>query len=172
MELKITCVVKCERLSRKYSKGTTHMPTKKQVPQTTTQPVQPVATTTPKVEEVKPQATAAAPAKPEEAKVGKQQLAVMQLVVALREQRQIEVKPEQLKQDGKYVVVLAGEGWPEIYIGPSGGFNLPSVKSYPKADLATMVQADKLYAKQAQRAEKKAVAAAPKPQAPTAQATA
>lgn len=119
-------------------------------------------------EAVTPEVTPAAPAtpvQPEEKKaaepvaVSKQQLAVMQLVVGLKQERQIEVKAEQLVQDGKFINVTL-PGWPVIAIGPSGGYNLPQVKSYPKADLATMLTADARYAKQLERETKKTAAPA------------
>ena len=52
---------------------------------------------------------------------------------------------------GKKLVVRVAEVWPVIEIGPGGGFELPQVRSYPKADLVTMAYADRLLAKQIAR---------------------
>jgi hypothetical protein len=114
--------------------------------------------------EVKP-ATVAEPPKPTPAPaqpvaVSKQQMTIMKLTAALREQRQIEVKPEMLIADGKYINLLIGKEWPVIAIGPTGGIVLPVIKSYPKAFEAAL-DGDKLLAKQNEREAKKAAAAAP-----------
>jgi hypothetical protein len=126
------------------------------------------ATPTPvTAEQPKPAAPVAAPAKPATQTESKQQLSFMRLVVALREQRQIEVKPEQLKQDGKFILVQLGDAWPTIRIGANGGFVLPAIRSY-KEGLDTMVKADELLTRQNARDAKKAQAtapAAPKPEA-------
>jgi hypothetical protein len=100
-------------------------------------------------------AVAVAVAVPATQAVSKQQLSIMKLVVALREQRQIEVKPEQLKADGKYILVLLGEAWPTIRIGTNGGVSLPEIASY-KEGMSTWVTADALLAKKLARQEKKA----------------
>jgi hypothetical protein len=93
------------------------------------------------------------------ATVSKQQLTVMRLTVALREQRQIEVKPEMLAQDGKYILINLGAAWPVIRIGTNGGVSLPAIKSY-KEGFDTWVKADELLAKQTAREQKRAQAAA------------
>jgi hypothetical protein len=125
---------------------------------------QPATAEQPKAE-VKP-AAAAQPVTP-----SKQQATVEKLTVAFREQRQIEVKPEMLVQDGKYINLLIGKEWPVIQIGASGGIVLPAIKSYPKAFEAAL-QGDKLLAKQCEREAKKATAAAPVPKAPAEKQTA
>lgn len=123
---------------------------------TATQPeVQPAVEAKQPKTEVKPAATSA-PA----ATVSKQQSTIMELTVALRQQRQIEVKPEMLTQDGKYVNLLIGKEWPVIQIGASGGIVLPAIKSYPKAFPAAL-EGDKLLAKQNEREAKKTAATAP-----------
>ncbi len=109
-----------------------------------------------------PAAVAAAPAQP-----SKQTQTIEKLTVALREQRQIEVKPEMLVQDGKYINLLISTEWPIIQIGASGGIVLPAIKSYPKA-FAAALEGDKLLAKQNEREAKKATAPAPKAAAPEA----
>jgi hypothetical protein len=118
------------------------------------------------VEQPKPAAPAAvAPTAPAPAAtVSKQQLTIMKLTVALREQRQIEVKPEMLTQDGKYINLLIGKEWPVIQIGASGGIVLPVIKSYPNAFNAAL-EGDKLLAKQTARDQKKSAAPAPAPAA-------
>jgi hypothetical protein len=103
----------------------------------------------------------ATPAQAQPAAVSKQQLTIMRLTVALREQRQIEVKPEMLTQDGKYInLLIDGRKWPVIEIGPSGGIELPQIRSFPKAFEAAL-EGDKLLAKQFERDAKKATASAP-----------
>jgi hypothetical protein len=92
--------------------------------------------------------------------VSKQQLTIMRLTVAFREQRQIEVKPEMLTQDGKYINLLIGKEWPVIQIGASGGIVLPVIKSYPKAFEAAL-EGDKLLARQNEREAKKNATTAP-----------
>lgn len=138
------------------------------------QEVQPVAEQPkPEAKSTKPAATpapaavAAAPAQP-----SKQAQAIEKLTVALREQRQIEVKPEMLVQDGKYINLLISTEWPIIQIGASGGIVLPAIKSYPKAFQAAL-EGDKLLAKQNERDAKKTAtpaqtAPAPKAAAPEA----
>ena len=109
----------------------------------------------------KPTATPA-PAKPET--VSKQQLSIMKLTIALRDARQIEVKPEQLKQDGKYILLLLGDKWPVIRIGANGGIALPEIRSY-KEGFETWTKADELLARQTARDAKKTAAATPAPAA-------
>jgi hypothetical protein len=125
------------------------------------QEVQPVAETKqpaaveqskPATQTAKPAPAAAAPAQP-----SKQTQTIEKLTVALREQRQIEVKPEMLVQDGKYINLLIGKEWPVIQIGASGGIVLPAIKSYPKAFPAAL-EGDKLLAKQNEREAKKTAA--------------
>lgn len=125
---------------------------------TTTEPTPQAPTPTAQPEqatEVKPMAAEAVTS------ITKQQQSIMALVVALREQRNVNVTPEMLVQDGKFINFVLGEAWPVIAIGPSGGMNLPGIKSYPKSDLATMLQADALLTKQLARETKKAAATAP-----------
>lgn len=42
----------------------------------------------------------------------------------------------------------------DVAVGAGGGFDIPAVSTYPKADLATMVKADELFAKQTARRTK------------------
>jgi hypothetical protein len=108
----------------------------------------------PKAEEVKA-TPAAAPAT-----ISKQQLTIVALAEAFKAQRGIEVKPEMLKQDGKYVNLLIGKEWPTIRIGNSGGITVMELKSYAKAFDAA-IQGDTLLAKQTAREQKKVAATAP-----------
>jgi hypothetical protein len=128
--------------------------------------VQPAA----EAKQSKPVTQTAAPATPAQpATVSKQQMTIMELTVAFREQRQIEVKPEMLTQDGKYINLLIGKEWPVIQIGASGGIVLPVIKSYPKA-FAAALEGDKLLARQNEREAKKAATPAPTAPAPKAPA--
>jgi hypothetical protein len=103
---------------------------------------------------------APATATPATQAVSKQQLTIMRLTVALREQRQIEVKPEMLKQDGKFIMINIGATWPVFRIGANGGIVLPDIRSY-KEGMDTWVKADELLARQNARDSKKQAAAAP-----------
>ena len=123
----------------------------------------------PAVEQPKPEVKATATPAPATTQSSKQQQTVEKLTVAFREQRQIEVKPEMLIQDGKYLNLLIGKEWPVIAIGPTGGISLPVIKSYPKAFEAAL-QGDKLLAKQNEREAKKAASATPAPKAATPEA--
>jgi hypothetical protein len=130
------------------------------------QEVQPVAETKQPaaVEQSKPATQTAKPAPAAAAQPSKQTQTIEKLTVALRQQRQIEVKPEMLVQDGKYINLLIGKEWPIIQIGASGGIVLPAIKSYPKAFPAAL-EGDKLLAKQNEREAKKTAATAPTPKA-------
>jgi hypothetical protein len=124
----------------------------------------------PEAKSTKPAATPApAAVTPAPAQPSKQTQTIEKLTVALREQRQIEVKPEMLVQDGKYINLLIGKEWPVIVIGASGGIVLPAIKSYPKAFQAAL-EGDRLLAKQNERDAKKTAAAAPAQPAPKAAA--
>jgi hypothetical protein len=92
--------------------------------------------------------------------VSKQSLAIMRLVVKFKEEKQIEVTPEQLVQDGKFINVVLGDKWPVIRVGPSGGYSLPEIASY-KEGIDTMVNSDALLAKKLVRQAKAAAAIAP-----------
>lgn len=121
---------------------------------------QPVATPVAVAEAPKPAAQAEAP-------LSKQQQTLMRLIVALREKRQIEVKPEMLMQDGKFILIRIGESWPTIQVGPTGGITVVELKSYPVAFDAA-IDGDNLLAKQKAREAKKANGSVPAP-APAAQ---
>jgi hypothetical protein len=81
----------------------------------TAQPLATPAVEQPKAEEVKapaaPTTPTAAPA------ISKQMLTVLKLTVELREKRQIEVTPQMVSQDGKYILINIGELWPTFRIG-------------------------------------------------------
>ena len=100
----------------------------------------------------------AAPATP--AQPTKQQTTVVKLVEALLATRKIEVKPEMLVQDGKYVNVVIGGAWPILRVGTAGGISVPALRSY-KEGMETWTHADELLAKQAARDAKKTAAPAP-----------
>lgn len=60
--------------------------------------------------------------------------------------------------EGSTLNVLVDDGWPTIRIGRSGGFDIKEVRSYPKADLATMVNAKALFEAQNARDAKRQAA--------------
>ena len=116
-------------------------------PQPAVKPEQPVATPTAPA----PVAAEAAPAvQPTPTKA---QATLMRLSVALAA-RHVEVKPEHISQDGKFLVINLGEAWPTINIGPGGGIDLPQIKSYAKAFEAA-VDGDKLLARQREKGQPK-----------------
>lgn len=90
----------------------------------------------------------------------KQQVTIDKLTAAFKEQRQIEIKPSMLVQDGKFINVMLGKGWPTIRVGNSGGITVMELKSYTSAFEAA-IDGDKRLAKQTEREQKKAAAAAP-----------
>ena len=79
----------------------------------------------------------------------------------------IDLSHIEVKDDGKYKLIVPGAGWPTIRIGSSGGIELPEIKSYPRAFDAA-INGKELLEKQTARAAKKAAqAAAPAPAAKT-----
>ena len=94
----------------------------------------------------------------------KQQETILKLTKALREQRQVEVKPEMLVQDGKFINLLIGKTWPTIRVGNSGGITVMELRSYGSAFDAA-IKGDELLAKQNARDAKKVAQPAPAPPA-------
>jgi hypothetical protein len=89
--------------------------------------------------------------------VSKQQVTLAKLKTAWQE-KGINISKIAEKQDGRYLLVTVADGWPEIKIGPSGGGEIPLLKSYPKFFDACLI-ANELYAKQTAREARKAAAA-------------
>jgi hypothetical protein len=95
----------------------------------------------------------------------KQMQTIAKLTLAFKEQRQIEIVESMTKQDGKYILINIGAGWPTIRIGSNGGVVLPEIRSY-KEGMDTWVKADELLARQtAREAKKSAAATTPAPKA-------
>lgn len=125
--------------------------------------VQPQPTTTaeqpkPVVEAQKP---AAQPEAKKEEKLTKQTKVVAELLAAMKTAG---LEASQ-KNDGKYIVISVAS-WgpmPTIVVGASGGLAIPEVKSYSRADVATMLKAKEMFDRQQARAEKKAIAATAAP---------
>jgi hypothetical protein len=125
------------------------------------------AVTQPQPAQATPAPVASAPVAtaPPQPAPSKQQMTLMRLSVELAK-RNVTVKPEMLKMDGKYLVLNIGEAWPEIRIGNGGGIDLPQIKSYAKAFDAA-VNGDELMKKQNARLQKTtAPATTTKPAAP------
>jgi len=119
-------------------------------------PSNPPAAEQPKATEPKAEVkTPATPVPP-----SKQMQTIAKLTLAFKEQRQIEIVESMTKQDGKYILINIGAGWPVIRIGANGGVSLPEIRSY-KEGMDTWMKADELLARQKSRGEKKAVAATP-----------
>ena len=79
--------------------------------------------------------------------------------------RGVDVSKIATAMDGKFMLVTVAPDWPVIKIGPSGGGELPQLKSYPKFFDAA-IHADELWKKQQERMAKKAAPVdAKKPQA-------
>jgi len=79
--------------------------------------------------------------------------------------RGVDLSKMTVKPDGKFLYVTVGAAWPVIKLGPTGGIDLPEIKSYAKAFDAA-VNADQLWQKQQERDKKKAATAAPAPTTP------
>jgi len=103
-----------------------------------------------------PQAAVAAP-KP--STPSKQEATISQLIEGWKAKG---LDPNQItvKQDGKYLVAVVGDGWPEVHVGPTGGVSLPAIRSYQKPYDAAMI-GKALLEKQTARDQKKAAPAAP-----------
>ena len=70
------------------------------------------------------------------------------------------------KQDGKYRLLVVGEGWPTVQVGASGGITVLELRSYPDAFTAAMEGLDWFNKQKARDAKKVAAASAPAPAAP------
>ena len=65
----------------------------------------------------------------------------MQTIEALKKgwaDHKIDLSKLEQKQDGKFVNLIVAEGWPVVAIGPTGGINLPQIRSYSKPFDAAM----------------------------------
>ena len=102
----------------------------------------------------------AVPAATQPATPNKQAATIEKLTAAFKEQRQIEVTPEMLQQDGKYINLIIGKDWPTIRAGNSGGVTVMELRSYCSAFEAAL-HGDTLLAKQRERETKKATAPTP-----------
>jgi hypothetical protein len=147
-----------ERMVTNMGRNKQQVATEARAKKASTPEVQPQPAAAEQKAEVKSASTPAPAAQP--AVASKQTQTIEKLRVALREQRQIEVKEEMLIQDGKYINLLIGEEWPTIRIGNSGGITVMELKSYTSAFEAA-VKGDVLLAKQKEREGKKPTAAAP-----------
>jgi hypothetical protein len=130
---------------------------------TTAQEVQPAAEQPKPEAEQKPAPAPAAAAPAAQPTPSKQ----MQTIEKLKEgwtAKGVNLDKLTVKDDGKFKLVVVGEGWPTVQIGPTGGISLPAIKSYPKAFEAAL-EGDQLLAKQNAREAKKATATAPAPKA-------
>jgi hypothetical protein len=132
--------------------------------QQTTTNVQPTTTNN------QPAAATPVPAtapKPQAEVVSKQQKSVEALLLGLKESGVKVDVDSMVKPDGKYLLVRPWGPAPTIKIGPSGSYDIVEVKSFAKADLATMLNAKVLYDKAQARYAKKAVASVPAPAKPS-----
>src|SRR5258708_9862861 len=110
--------------------------------------------------EVRP---AAAPAPAAAAQPSKQ----LQTIAKLKEgwtAKGVDLDKLTIKDDGKFKLVVVGEGWPTCTIGPTGGIAVTELKSYAKERDAVMEGLGP-YEKQKSRDQKKTATAAPTQQA-------
>jgi hypothetical protein len=85
------------------------------------------------------------------------------------EAKGVDLSKMTVKPDGKFTLVVVGEGWPTVRIGVTGGLTVVELKSYVNPFDAAMIGKE-LFEKQKAREAKKAAAAAPAPAAPKAPA--
>jgi len=112
----------------------------------------------PVAEAPKPAApTAAAPAQP-----SKQEQTIARLLEGWRA-KGVDLSKLQDKQDGKYRLLVVGEGWPTVQVGASGGITVLELKSYPDGFTAAMEGLDRFNKQKARDAKRAAVAQAPVP---------
>ena len=115
-----------------------------------------------------PKPMTATPTTPPQPTANKQSATVAKLKAAWLEEG---IKFDQLteKQDGKFCLLQPTPDWPIIRVGPTGGIELPQIRSYAKA-LDAAMDGLAIWQKQQARDAKKASTAAPAPpQAPKAQ---
>lgn len=132
-------------------------PSKKHDAKTPTAPATAQPQPAPATAETKATTPTAAPSTPT-----KQQTTINQLIEGWKA-KGVDLSKLTQVQDGKFVNVVVGEGWPIVAVGPTGGVNLPQIRSYAKPFDAAM-DAKALLEKQTARDQKKATAtAAPAP---------
>ena len=68
-----------------------------------------------------------------------------------------------VKDDGKFKLLIVGEGWPTVQVGNSGGITVLELKSYPDAFTGAMEGLERYTKQQSREAKQKAAAAAPAP---------
>jgi hypothetical protein len=107
-----------------------------------------------------PLASTSAPAQP-----SKQQQTIDKLIAGWAE-KGVPINKLTINDDGKFKLLIPGEGWPTIRVGGSGGITVMELHSYAKAYDAAL-DGLALYEKQKARKAKKASAAA-QPKAPAA----
>jgi hypothetical protein len=106
-----------------------------------------------------PLAPTSAPAQP-----SKQQQTIDKLIAGWAE-KGVPINKLIVRDDGKFKLLIPGEGWPTIRVGGSGGITVMELKSYTSAYLAALDGLN-LYQRQLEREAKRAVA---QPAAPTAE---
>ena len=83
--------------------------------------------------------------------------------------KKVDLSKLQVKDDGKFKLLIVDAGWPTVQIGPTGGITVLELRSYAKAFDAA-IDGLALYQKQNDRDRKKTAAPAPPP-APAAKET-
>lgn len=117
---------------------------------------QPKATATPQPQTAPPQAQTAKPVEPTkpEPAPSKQQQTISKLKQAWTE-KGVDLSKLSERQDGKFILLQPTPDWPLIRVGPTGGLELPQVRSFAKAWDAC-VDGLNVYQKQLARDQKKA----------------
>lgn len=93
----------------------------------------------------------------------KQQTTIDKLKAAWTE-RKVDLSKLQVKDDGKFKLLIVDAGWPTVRVGNSGGITVMELRSYANAFDAA-VDGLALYQKQNARDQKKVAVAAPAPPA-------
>jgi hypothetical protein len=136
------------------SKKQSHEPKPAAQPQSTPAVQQPAAAPV-AAETPKPQAAAPAPSK---------QMQTVDTLVQGWKAKGVDLSKLTQVQDGKFINLVVAEGWPVVAVGPTGGINLPAIRSYNKPYDAAL-EGKALLEKQTARDAKKAAPAPAKAQA-------
>ena len=117
-----------------------------------------------KVNEAKPQTTAPV-AKVTETPSPNRQMQTISKVKQAWTEKGVDLSKLSERQDGKFILLQPTPEWPLIRVGPTGGLELPQVRSFAKAWDAC-VDGLAVYQKQQARDAKKQAANAPTTKAP------
>jgi hypothetical protein len=120
-------------------------------------PSNPPAAEQPKAAEPKAATQPATPAQPSK------QDATIEKLKAGWTAKGVDLSKMTIKDDGKFKLLVVGEGWPTVQVGNSGGITVLELKSYPDAFTGAMEGLERYTKQQSREAKQKAAAAAPAP---------